>query len=181
MIKSFSKIMAVIMTALVTTSTGLVATSAQAADKPSQSELRHTHTRVVIAPPVARQFERDGVNIRAYGGAFAYLHAGSAAVHFPIVRRTRNSVRHDGTVAFRKGGERVSLRNLRINTNRGLVNAVVNGGDRDAVLRLTPSKSQLGDTRLTFTFAGARAFNQALGTRFLRGDKFAFANVAAGS
>ncbi|MDQ3628013.1 MAG: hypothetical protein M3419_04250 [Actinomycetota bacterium] len=98
-------------------STGLVVSSAQA-DKASDRELRHTHTRVVIAPPVARQFERDGVNIRAYGGAFAYLHSGSAAVHFPIVSRTSSRIRHDGTVAFRKDGRRVSLRNLHINRDR---------------------------------------------------------------
>ncbi|MDQ3628012.1 MAG: hypothetical protein M3419_04245 [Actinomycetota bacterium] len=61
------------------------------------------------------------------------------------------------------------------------MSAVVNGRARDDVLRMTPSASQLGDTRLVFTFAGARAFNRALDTRFLRGDTFAFANVAAGS
>lgn len=180
MIRTISKIVAVVVAALVTMSMGLVATSAHA-DKPSPSELRHTHTRVVIAPEVARQLERDGVNIRAYGGAFAYLHAGSAAVHFPIVSRTDSMIRHEGVVAFRKAGKRVSLRNLHIDTERRVVSAVVNGRARANILRMTPSDSKLGDTRLELTLPAARALNRALGTRFLRGDKFAFANVAAGA
>lgn len=177
MIRTCSKVSAAILVALVTMSTGLVSTGAQAHSQDS-ADMR-AHTRVVIAPKVARQLERDGVNIRAYGGAFAYLHAGSAAVHFPITGRSGGVIRHQGTVALREDGRRVSLRNLHVNTNRGLVSAVVNGQARAVVLRWTPSDSQLGSERLVLTRPGARALNRALDRRFLRGDKFAFANVGS--
>jgi hypothetical protein len=129
---------------------------------------------------------RDGANgVSATGRADKWTSHGSIVLSFPVRGDERRSKGSNvwalaGGVAFTGAGPDVSWTRLRMNSEQGVVTAVLSGGDRAAILRFADhdrhhARSNGGShgARLVLTAAGASSLNRAAdGSPFEAGDAF---------
>lgn len=131
---------------------------------------------------------RDGANkIAAIGKADKWAGDGRVVLSFPVAgdrdghHRTRNgpgSMALQGGVAYTGAGRDVTWTGLRV-SDRGVITAVLSGGDRFKVLKLAGDRhhDRGGDLTLVLTKAGAGSLNNAAaGAPFKAGDRFAGGN-----
>lgn len=134
--------------------------------------------------------------VRALGAAEKDVHDGDVYLAFPVKggddrddhhRRTdgdRDVARLAGTLAVTGAGPDATWSKLRVDLDRGVITAIVNGGDRAQVLKVADrSDDEDHDGRyrrggygveLDLTRAGARSLNRAVvGSPFSAGTTFA--------
>lgn len=152
-----------------------------------------------VALPLTEQVSdelTDGANgVAATGRADSWADDGRIVLSFPVRGADRRD-RHDdgkdrdawallGGVAFTGAGPDVTWTNLRVDSERGVVTAVLSGGDRAPILRFADRHDQHdgrhhrsggshGGAMLKLTGPGAYSLNRAAdGSPFEAGDAFA--------
>ncbi len=151
--------------------------------------------RIQLTERTAKEL-RDGRNfIRGVGAADLDTWRGKVSVTFPVRdvrsrggedrdgdRDDRRVIRLRGGIAYTGAGPDVVWRGLRINLDRDVVTARINGGDRVAILRFDDRdddrdddrRDRGGDDGLRLTRAGAASLNRAAqGSPFRAGNLFA--------
>ena len=128
---------------------------------------------------------RDGANrIAAIGKAEKWAGDGKVVLSFPVGgsghrdRDGSGSMALKGGIAYTGAGRDVTWTRLRV-SDRGVVTAVLSGGDCFKVLKLAGDRhhDRGGDLTLVLTRAGAGSLNNAAaGTPFKAGDRFAGGN-----
>lgn len=167
---------------------GLAATSAPA----SAGGYHHgDHDGYDVVIPLGQRASnelRDGANgIAAIGKADKWTDGGRVVLSFPVADSHR-SARHDGSdatslrggIEYTGAGRNVTWTGLRV-SDRGVVSAVLSGGDRFKVLTVRGDRDghyrNGGGLTLVLTAAGASSLNKAAsGAPFEAGDVFAGGN-----
>ena len=169
---------------------GLAATSAPA----SAGGYHHgDHDGYDVVIPLAQRASnelRDGANgIAALGKADKWTDRGHVVLSFPMAGDHRGA-RHHGSMALMGGieytgaGRNVTWTGLRV-SDRGVISAVLSGGDRFKVLTVRGDRDghyrtgarHGGGLALVLTAAGAGSLNNAAaGAPFSAGDVFAGGN-----
>lgn len=129
---------------------------------------------------------RDGHNgVAATGKADSWIDRGRVVLSFPVAgdghraRHGSDSTALKGGIVYAGAGPNISWTGLRV-TDRGVITAVLGGGDRAPVLRVAGDKrhhdrsGDHGSARLVLTPSGAASLNNAAqGAPFDAGDVFA--------
>ncbi len=176
---------AVVAVALVTTSLGLVATSAGEATAGSADRRGSLgYTQVVVAPDVYALIASAGIAPAPVEGAKAFPFKGTLAARFPITgfRVAGLQIRHSGGISLSKDAASIVLKNFNIDLGRQRVSAEVSVASgsvgRVDVFKLRSSdRPDLGLVKLTLTSTAASALNATFGaTAFAEDATFGYAS-----
>lgn len=146
----------------------------------------HGHTRVAIAPPLAKLLRGAGIQVAPRGAATAATFRNTVAAKFPItsIRKHQLVFTHKGGLRFSAGKVSISTGRFRVSLIKNRVSGRVTGskvGDAGRVVLFTWHKTnrpKLGDVRLELTKGAAGAFDATLDvTAFSKGDTFGYASV----
>jgi hypothetical protein len=176
----------------ITATAGFCAGALVATSTPATASGDHDGDGYDVVIPLSQRTSnqlRDGANgIAAIGRADKWTDDGRVLLGFPVAgdhyraRHGDDAMALKGGIAYTGAGRDVTWTGLRV-TDRGVITAVLSGGDRFKVLKVAGDRHRhartgdYGGLTLVLTRAGAGSLNHAAaGTPFEAGDVFAGGN-----